>query len=143
MSNMRTIEIDFEIHQQIELERTSFDEAPNDALRRLLKLAPSKSAEEHSSLEVRATGRSWAGKGVMLPHGTDVRMDYNGRVYSGQIDDGEWVVNGFRSKSPSDAAGKAAQTKNGANPSLNGWIYWEVKRPGDGNWRPLRSLRPK
>lgn len=34
----RTIEVDFQIHQLIELARQDFDESPNDALRRLLGL---------------------------------------------------------------------------------------------------------
>jgi hypothetical protein len=143
MSKMRAIEIDFEVHQQIELERTSFDESPNEVLRRLLKLPPASGGpalDAHPSVQ-EADGRPWSGKGVTLPHGTEIRMDYNGKVYSGGIADGQWVVEGKHSKSPSDAAGSVAKTRNGKVPSLNGWIYWQVKRPGDASWSPLNSLR--
>ena len=39
MSEIATIEIDFDIHKRIEMERQSFTESPNDVLRRLLGLA--------------------------------------------------------------------------------------------------------
>jgi hypothetical protein len=141
MPNMRSIEIDFDVHQQIELERISFEETPNEALRRLLKLPPAKPVTPVATIDKSGTGVAWSGKGVTLPHGTEVQMEYNGKMYSGHIADGEWVVEGNSSKSPSDAAGSAAKTKSGKNPSLNGWIYWQVKRPGDGAWSSLGSLR--
>ena len=62
--------------------------------------------------------------------------------YAGQIDDGVWIVDGERSKNPSDAAGSVAKTRAGESPSLNGWVYWQVKRPGDTSWVALNSLRP-
>lgn len=148
MTKMRSIEIDFDVHQAIELERTGFDESPNAALRRLLKLPASASPEKPEvvtprPIEAQPLGRPWFGKGVELPHGTELRMEYRGQVYRGVIEQGEWLVDGKRSKSPSDAAGSAAITKSGTRPSLNGWIYWEVKRPQDAHWRKLQSLKPK
>ncbi len=143
MSTLRTIEIDFDIHQMIELERKGFEEPEYLALRRLLKLPNSETSTEPSPSIETASGRPWSGKGVELPHGTELRMEYNGQVFRGFIENGVWVVEGHRAKSPSDAAGSAAMTKSGTRPSLNGWIYWEVKRPNDANWRTLKSLRPK
>lgn len=141
MSEMRTIEIDFEVHKKIEMERTSFNEPPNAALRRLLGI--DKSGPKASTPIPPSSGRPWAGKGVMLPHGTELRMEYNGRVHTGHIDNGRWVVEGREFKSPSAAAGGVALTKDGRHTSLDGWIYWNVKRPGDGNWINLSSLRSK
>ena len=141
MSTLRTIEIDFDIHQMIELERKGFEEPEYLALRRLLKLPNSKHLKETAPPVEMHSGRSWFGKGVELPHGTELRMEYNGQVFRGCIENGVWVVEGHRAKSPSDAAGSAAITKSGTRPSLNGWIYWEVKRPNDANWRTLKSLR--
>lgn len=46
---MRTIEVDFDIHQLIELERRNFEETPNDVLRRLLGLSGPNTAEQPSS----------------------------------------------------------------------------------------------
>ena len=142
MAKTRMIEIDFDVHQQIELERTSFDEAPNEVLRRLLKLGPAKPKRSATKVANPKNGRAWSGKGVTLPDGTEVHMEYNGRAYAGQIDDGVWVVDGKRSKSPSDAAGSVAKTRAGKSPSLNGWVYWQVKRPGETSWVVLNSLRP-
>ena len=137
MSELRGIEIDLEVHKAIELERRSFSEPPNEALRRLLKI-------EGPRPEVRspaADGRAWSGKGVTLPHGTKLHMEYNGRTYTGTIEDGVWVVEGKRFSSPSAAAGGVGLTKDGKHTSLDGWNYWYVKRPGDGKWIAIRQLR--
>lgn len=141
MLEQRSIEIDFEVHKRIEMARTSFAETPNAVLRRLLKIGdlgpqplPAKPA---------AGGRPWSGKGVTLPHGTELRMKYNGRVHTGVVRDGVWLVEGSAYKSPSAAAGGAARTRNGNQTSLDGWIYWEARRPGDTKWVPLSSLRAR
>lgn len=137
MSELRTIEIDFDVHKVIELERTSFSESPNEVLRRLLKIkgrSPSKLAEP-------VKGRSWSSKGVTLPHGTELRMAYNGRQYTGTIENGEWLVGSNRFKSPSAAAGAVAVTKEGKHTKLDGWIYWYAKRPSDLDWICIKTLR--
>ncbi|NJM29609.1 MAG: hypothetical protein HC855_05465 [Rhizobiales bacterium] len=142
MAELRTIEIDFEVHKKIEMERQSFAEMPNSVLRRLLKIDPQESRSNDSARSAPQTGgRSWAGKGVMLPHGTELRMEYNGRVYSGRIENGRWFVEGKAFKSPSAAAGGVALTKSGLHPSLDGWTYWYVKQPGETDWAPIATLR--
>ena len=135
MTQLRSIEIDFDIHKMIEQERRSFDEAPNDVLRRLLEI--STDATQFPSLP----GRPWTGKGVTLPHGTELRMDYNGRLHTGQIHNGVWLVEGKRSNSHSAAAAGVALTRDGRHPSLDGWIYWHVRRPDDDSWVLLKTLR--
>lgn len=99
-------------------------------------------AKRRSEVTSKSGGRAWSGKGVVLPHGTEVRMEYNGASHGGRIEAGGWVVEGKRFSSPSAAAGGVAKTRAGTAPSLDGWIYWYVKRPGDGGWTPLRGLRP-
>ena len=136
----RTIEIDIDVHKCIEAERRSFAETPNDVLRRKFRIVDTASQARRSETP-ESRGRSWSGKGVTLPHGTEVRMEYNGKKYFGRIDDGEWLVEGKRFRSPSAAAGGVALTKAGKHPSLDGWIYWELKRPGDQDWTPINSLR--
>ena len=140
MATMRSIEIDLDVHKKIELARLAFNEAPNDVLRRLLLIDASldRGAAHPESAGI---GRPWSGKGVTLPHGTELKMEYNGAVYTGQIEDGVWVVEGMTATSPSDAASKVATTREGTKPSLNGWIYWAVKRPTDKSWRPIAMLR--
>ncbi len=137
----RSIEIDFEVHKRIEMARTSFSESPNAVLRRLLKLG--EPAQQHPQPKPLFGGRPWSGKGVTLPHGTELRMKYNGRVHTGAVRDGVWIVEGSAYKSPSAAAGGAARTRNGSQTSLDGWIYWEARRPGETRWVPISSLRPR
>lgn len=139
MEQYRTIEIDFDVHKLIENERRSFEETANAALRRLLGL-PERTARVGKPISQR---RSWVDKGVTLPHGTEVRMDYSGRSYVGQIIDGEWVVGQERFDSPSGAASGIALTKKGNRTKLDGWKYWSVRRPGETNWTPLSQIRPK
>lgn len=136
MREMRTIEIDFDVHKAIELERTSFSESENEVLRRLLKLGAASVATPSAE----TGGLPWTRKGVTLPHGTKLQMQYNGRQYNGAVENGQWVVEGERFSTPSGAASRVAVTKNGNHTSLDGWAYWYVKRPGDTDWIEIRKL---
>ncbi len=125
MEQYRNIEIDFDVHKLIEKERRSFDDPPNAALRRLLKL-PEKKNDRQSS------GRAWSSEGAVLPHGTRVRMSYSQKLIEGEIVDGAWVCDGRVFDSPSSAASAMALTKDGQTTSLNGWNYWQAKLPNFG-----------
>lgn len=140
MTEYRTIDIDFDVHKLIEAERRGFEEKPNAALRRLLKLPPPKPASPGKT--VRTFDRAWFGEGVTLAHGTLVRMRYNGRLYEGEIVDGKWIIEGKTFDSPSGAASGIAVTKKGKTTRLDGWIYWEVMPPGYTDWTPIKALRP-
>ncbi|MGP1256757.1 MAG: hypothetical protein ACTS10_20225 [Kiloniellales bacterium] len=131
MAEHRQIDIDLDVHKRIELEKRSFSESDNEVLRRLLGIDSTQSL----------IGRAWSGKGVSLPHGTEIQMEYNGRQHQGRIDEGNWLVEGNSFSSPSAAAGGVALTKAGNHPSLDGWMYWHVKRPDDNKWVPLKRLR--
>lgn len=137
---MKQIEIDFDVNKLIELERVSFDESPNDALRRLLKLPAVNTPRMDTPTP---TGKSWSGKGVTLPHGTQLRMEYNGVEYQGSINDGKWDCGGGRHAGPSPAAASVAKTRDGKRPSLNGWIYWSAKLPGATRWIPISNMRKR
>ncbi|KOF16033.1 hypothetical protein AC244_21755 [Ensifer adhaerens] len=137
MSEVQTIDIDFDVHKRIEAERQSFAETPNAVLRRLLGIDGRTTMVDTAP----SSGRPWAGKGVTLPHGTKLRMEYNGRVHSGVIQNGAWNIEGGMYQSPSAAAGGVARTKDGKKTNLDGWIYWQVKRPEDAHWIALGSLR--
>jgi hypothetical protein len=116
------------------------------ALRRLLKL-PELKTEEHPKNEPRAAasivmtnganGAPWGDQGVRLPHGTPVRMSYShGRQrFEGVINNGDWLIDGNRYKSPSAAAGALTNT------SLNGWLYWEAFL--HGTWHKLADMRKR
>lgn len=139
MTLLREISIDLDVHKLIEAERRSFEEPPLAALRRLLGLPELQTQAVAPSQE----GRSWQSKGVTLPHGTLLRMSYNGREHEGRIEDGAWLVDGMTFKSPSGAACGVARTKDGKPTSLDGWGYWEVKRPSDPSWTKISSLLPR
>ena len=145
MRSMRNIEIDFDIHKLIEKDRRNFEETPNTVLRRLLGLSVSReqttgptgqSNEENQPME-----GAWTGKGITLPAGTQLRMNYLGQQYFGVIKDASWFVGEKRFLSPSAAAGKSVRTKSGYPTLLNGWNYWQVKRPSDERWQSLKALR--
>jgi hypothetical protein len=138
-----TIEIDFDVHKAIEMARRSFSETPNDVLRRFLKI-DEQSDPQLVARQPDESGRPWSGKGVILPHGTQVRMEYNGRSYSGEILDGQWHAEGGTYGSPSAAAVGVAKNKFG-DPitSLDGWLYWSAKFPDTSRWVPISSLRKR
>lgn len=138
MQELQSIDIDFDVHKRIELARESFSETPNEVLRRLLGLDAASGLEQPS---VSPAMRAWSGKGVLLPHGTRVRMDYNGRAHEGEINDGSWLVEGERFASPSAAAGGVARTKDGKRTNLDGWVYWWALLPGNENWVKLSAMR--
>lgn len=134
---MRLIEIDFDIHRLIQLERRSFEEPEWMALRRLLKLGPPSAEPPAPDPGMRA----WSKGGLTLPHGTELRMEYNGVLHLGRIADGAWEVEGAREKSPSGAAQAVARGRDGQPVNINGKAYWQVRRPGDTDWTPYAELK--
>jgi hypothetical protein len=134
MSTLRTIEIDVAVHRAIETARHSFSETDNDILRRLLRISSVSTASTPPK-------RSWSWKGVTLPHGTELRMTYNGQEYIGQISNGKWVVGRHEFNSPSGAASGVAVTKDGSKTKLDGWKLWYVKRATDTDWVLIDALR--
>ena len=135
---MQTIEIDFDVYRLIALERRGFDESENATLRRLLKLGP---AAGNGLGEPSEKLRPWVKGGLSLPHGTHLRMEYNGTLHLGRIADGAWEVEGHREKSPSGAACAVARSKDGGRVNINGKNYWQIRRPGDADWLPYASLK--
>ncbi len=123
----------------VETERRSFDEPHYAALRRLLGL-PTLNISFDPEAE---TGRAWVEDGVEVPHGSLARMEYmrGSQVYEGRFLNGKLVVNGKSYEALSAAASALAQTKNGSKPSLNGWLYWKAKFPGEIAWRSLEEMR--
>ena len=135
---MRTIEIDFDVHKLIEVERRGFDEAPIVALRRLLGLP--EAVEPPATAAPQASG-GWHGEGVHLPNGTKLRMSYSGRTHDAAINGGRWFAEGKTFDSPSGAASGVALTKAGKRTRLDGWGYWEAKLPGEKEWVRIGSMR--
>lgn len=130
----RTIEIDFEVHKRIELERMSFSEPDNAVLRRLLKIGRTETVTVNVETPTSAQGRPWMGKGqsrgLTLPHGTELAIDYNGKRFTGQVVQGKLIVEGQSFSSPSGAAVALCRTKDGRKTHLNGKSICQVRFPG-------------
>ena len=128
--NTTSINIDLEIYRLIENKRESFDETQNEILRRLLGLAsPVKPIIDSGGISLRYS--------VFLPNGSRLKKVYKGKEYLAEVKDGYIWVNGKRYPSPSAAA--VAVTGS----PVNGWRWWEVKRPQDSEWISLDQLREK
>lgn len=148
--NVEKIEVDWEIYQMIEAERKGFHEPRYMALRRLLGLgvpapAPAPAPEPEPKVQALGEGVPWTREGVTVPHGTPARMEYGRgswfQVYEGQFLNGRLVVNGQKFETLSAAAKALAVTKEGKKASLDGWLYWKVKLPGEMEWRSLGDMR--
>jgi len=137
MKQTSTIEIDIEIHKVIEANRRSFDESPNDVLKRLLVSFD----DQNTPSLYGAEGAAWLGKRVVLPHGTKLEMTYNGVNKTAEIVNGKWNVGGKLFGSPSAAAGEVGRLTTGKTKSLDGWRYWIAVLPGEALPRKISDIR--
>jgi hypothetical protein len=121
-----TIEIDFDVYKELTARRPAADVSYNDVLRELLGLKPVGKPARHPAP---ATARPWVIKGIRFPDGTELRARYKGREYMAVVREGAMLYDGVRYKAPSAAA--IAITGN----NVNGWRFWEARRPGETKWR--------
>jgi hypothetical protein len=131
---MPTITISFDTYKHLMFRRRDENHSFEDVIRELMSLA----AAPPVLAAVPAGKKSWIQNDVELPPGTELRFPYKGTTYAATINnDGDWIQNGEIMSSPSAAA--RAVTGN----SVNGWVLWEVKRPGDDGFLKLDWLRGK
>jgi hypothetical protein len=128
---MQTIEIDFDVFKALTVRRPTETTTYNDVLRDLLGLGPRRSKTQPST----AGEVPWVAKGVSFPHGTEFRATYKGRTYAGRVENGSLVVDGKEFTSPSAAAMEITVSP------VNGWTFWECRRPGETRWQALKDLR--
>lgn len=130
---MATIDVDFEVYKALTVRRETEEMTYNDVLRQLLNLG----SEKLTAAAPVSTG-SLIYKGAEFPEGTQFRATYKGQTYLGSIKGGVWVdEKGKLQNSPSEAA--YSITGN----HVNGWRFWECRRPSDTGWRSIDALRPK
>lgn len=130
---MATIEVDFEVYKALTMRRETEETTYNDVLRSLLNLGG-----QNVVPKAPAAGGGLVYKGAEFPEGTQFRATYKGQTYTGLIKGGVWVdEKGRVQNSPSEAA--YSITGN----HVNGWRFWECRRPTDTRWRSIDSLRPK
>lgn len=131
---MRTIEIDFEVFKELTIRRESEEMTENDVIRDLLGLDKANSSMNKKE---KKKGTDFVSKGIVFPHGTELRAHYKGKYYTAEIDNGYIVYNEERHTSPSSAARAVTRT------NVNGWIFWESRRPNESNWTTLDELKNK
>lgn len=132
---MQTIDIDFDVWKALTALRMSPTDTYNDVLRGLLNLP----AIEKTPVSIQpAKGMGWVSKGVTFPDGTEFRATYKGQHVTARVARGR--LRGADDKiatSLSQAARMITQT------SVDGWTFWEVKRPNDLEWHQAGTLRKK
>jgi hypothetical protein len=131
---MHTIEVDFDVLKELMARRETEAVTYNDVLRRLLNLDTSKQRILPGAAGYSDAG-SWVTKSVRFPAGTEFRATHKGKLHTGVVQGGRLVVNGKGYESPSAAA--VAITGN----PVNGWTFWECRRPGETRWQVLKGLR--
>lgn len=145
--HMYTIEIDFDVFKKLTTLRETETVSYNDVIRRLLNMPQSPQNTEAAPLitkqqdltPVKSTQfegpGAWVVKDVVFPSGTEFRATHKGRVILGRVETGALVVNGKRYETPSSAASDLTNT------SVNGWIFWECKKPGSASWQMIKTFR--
>jgi len=135
---MHSIEIDFEVFKNLTTRRETEDVSYNDVLRGLLGLTPKTNAPKQATAGVAPIALSahdWVTKGVTFPSGTLFRATHKGQLYEGKVQLGKLWIGGHPYNSLSAAA--VAVTGN----PVNGWRFWECKRPSDVKWGSPEALR--
>ena len=144
---MQQIDIDFEVFKALTSRRRSESHTYNEVIRELLdidcgsvvhKLTPMHELQS-TIANIAKGGRvptsGFVIRGLFLPNGTLLRATHKGATYGAQIADGKWLSDdGSIYGSPSAAA--SAITQN----NVNGWRFWQAKRPSDPDWRNLDML---
>ena len=141
---MHSIEIDFDVYKKLTNLRETESVTYNQVLRQVLNL-PTSQKEPHFSpinLEIQFNADNtnkdnWTTKGVTFPAGTEFRANYQGKIVFGRVESGGLNVNGTRHTSSSAAAKEITGT------SVNGWIFWECKKPQENEWQLINYLRKK
>ena len=130
---MRQIDIDFDVFKELTARLENETDNYNAVLRRALKLT---AAAPPKVSPAKAGGKPWVSKGVSFDHETEFRANYKGQMYTARVNDGRLMINEHGASSSLSHAARLV-----TNTSVDGWIFWEVKRPTDSRWRKAGELR--
>ena len=144
---MPQIETDFEVWKSLTLLRLSEEHTYNDVLRELLEL-PAHSSHFLEAVSV-STPPPQGGaptltvnapeglysRGLFLPKGTQLKATYQAQQYFARVGDGV-ITNAHGDTFTSLSAAASAITGN----NVNGWRFWDAKRPNDLSWTSLSLL---
>lgn len=131
---MNTIEVDFEVLKALFNRRPTESVTYNDVLRQILGLKSRANSQAVSPVSA-SSSNDWISKGVRFPVGTEFRAKYKGQTYFGKVEAGALFVKDRSFQAPSEAAGFITHN------SVNGWKFWEARRPGEENWRIIKSFQ--
>jgi len=92
--------------------------------------------EQAKAAPAKPKSRDLVWKEITIPHGSEVRMTYKGRVYHAKVQDGAIVDDEGRRYSPSQWANHVA---NGT--ARNAWRDLSFKEPLSKHWIPAEVLR--
>ncbi len=128
MEPYQTIEVDFDVFKALTARLKSPADNYNGVIRKMLGLKPAQAISDEGTA-------AWVADGVSFPHGTEFRARLRGQEYRGRVESGALVYDGQRFYTPS-APGVAI-----AGYAVNGWRFWECRRPGDRSWTKIDHLR--
>ena len=141
------IEIDFDVFKALTARRRTESHTFNDVIREMLDIDHGQTVHDdpplwqaasrivNSLVIAQGPTKGILLRGVFLPNGTVLRATYKGALFEAKVVDGVWVAeDGASFKSPSAAATAITQT------NVNGWRFWEAKRPSDTEWRRLDRM---
>jgi hypothetical protein len=132
---VQSIDIDFDVYKALTVRRSSESDTYNDVLRGLLNLPP---LEKRTRSAEPTEGMAWVSKGVVFPDGTEFRATYKGQNVTARVARGRLRGAGDKVASSLSQAARLV-TQN----SVDGWSFWEVKRPSDLKWQRAGALRQK
>jgi len=132
------IDIDFDVYKELTIKRKTESDSYNDVLRRMLNLDAKKTPSLSEASLIPRGGSAWVSKGVTFPDGTEFRATYKGRVCMAKIARGRLVAENEKVATSLSQAARFI-----TNNSVDGWVFWEVKRPSDLDWRKATDLRNK
>lgn len=127
-----TISIDEEIFRLIKDQMRSFDETPNDVLKRLLKKPTST---QNTELHLKPV-TFWPYGGASFPVGLQLRKEFKGQLFTAIVVKNGILVDGLETyDSPSAAAIAVAKV------SVNGWRFWQYFDEQHKSWNYISELR--
>ena len=136
-SNYTSIKIDIEVFKLIQNNLLSFDETPNDILRRLLGLDKKAEKAQVSTGKNVHSDYFVLGKAgeVKLKIGTELRIYYKGLTFSVTVTKGGFEYKNEVFKSPSGV------TDHVVGYSTDGWKLLHYQNSQTGKWEPITNLR--
>lgn len=136
-----SIKIGLDLYQKLQALKESPDMSIEEVIRLLIlsnEIVIEMEEDDDEQTQqpiIRSSGTGWFIDGVLFPEETLFRAFYKRNEYRAVVNNGALSLDGKRFFSPSAAAGHITEN------SVNGWKFWECKRPGDEMWHAIDSLR--